>query len=430
MRLLQAMPEPLLVGLSGGADSVALLRLLLDAQKQVTAVHVNHGLRGADSDGDEQFVRELCAALKVPLLVYRAAPPSNPGEGWAREVRYGFYRQAARATGIDTIALAHHRDDQAETLLLHLLRGAGLTGLAAMQPDTMAEGLRILRPLLGCSREELKEYLASCGQAWREDRSNQDPAYLRNALRLEVLPLLERLAPGVSGRLAAAAEILREDEAVLTGLTEAFMADHGCEKHILMHTLACQPEGLQKRILRAWWLRHAPPGKEHGLSSGQTRALQNLICAPAGSRCNLPAGWYGQAGWTHLHLISPEETAGMAEGPLECCGLFHLEACHGRTGNGREVQVIPQALVREAVVRTRRAGDWIRPYGGKGRQSLQDYFTNRRIDAPFRDRVPLICIGSEVLLAGGAGAGALPDVKDIKDPVLLVWNTTFPWLQS
>ena len=137
----------LLIGLSGGADSVALLHLLLDAGAEVAAVHVNHGLRGAESDGDEAFVRNLCANLNVPLHVYRADPPENPGENWAREVRYGFFRRAMQETGADALVLAHHRDDQAETLLLHLMRGAGLTGLTGMAADTQRDG-------------------ASCGRCW------------------------------------------------------------------------------------------------------------------------------------------------------------------------------------------------------------------------------------------------------------------------
>ena len=156
---LQNLPQRLLVGLSGGADSVALLLLLMDAGKQITAVHVNHGLRGDASDGDEAFVRALCEKHQVPLLTYRADPPDNPGENWAREARYGFFREAMAKTGAEALVLAHHRDDQAETLLLHLLRGAGLTGLTGMSPDTTADGLRIIRPLLGYSRAELRAYL-------------------------------------------------------------------------------------------------------------------------------------------------------------------------------------------------------------------------------------------------------------------------------
>ena len=215
---LMNLPPRLLVGLSGGADSVALLRLLLEGGKQVDAVHVNHGLRGAESDGDEAFVRALCAQLNVPLLTYLAVPPENPGEGWAREVRYGFFRQAMAETQADALVLAHHRDDQAETLLMHLLRGAGLTGLTGMAADATVDGMRILRPLLMYSRAELRVYLKNNQQPWREDGSNADHRYLRNALRADVLPLLERLITGAAERIATTAFLLAEDEAALNAL--------------------------------------------------------------------------------------------------------------------------------------------------------------------------------------------------------------------
>ena len=161
VRRLPRLPERLLIGLSGGADSVALTELLLCLRAQgrvrLWAVHVNHGLRGAQSDEDERFVRELCERENLPLAVYRAHPPEHPGEDWARQARYGFFRQELRRCGAQAVALAHHRDDQAETLLLHLLRGAGLTGLAGMVPEGESLGVKVVRPLLGFSRQELRE---------------------------------------------------------------------------------------------------------------------------------------------------------------------------------------------------------------------------------------------------------------------------------
>lgn len=429
---LPPLPERLLAGVSGGADSVALLRLLLDRGVGVTAVHVNHGLRGRSSDGDERFVRELCDNLHTPLLVYRAEPPAHPGEDWARQARYAFFRDAAEATGVHAIALAHHRDDQAETLLLHLLRGSGLTGLTGMAADTTVDGLRILRPLLKCSRQELRAWLRDVGQGWREDETNGDPRYLRNALRGDVIPRLEALIPGASARLAQTAALLQGEEDVLSGMTQDFLARHGGGAHLPLMALREQPEAMQRRIVRAWWRDTAGANcGERTLSAAQTEALVSLIGAPASSRCNLPADWLGQTGWTHLHLTKlpkhtpvnelPEHT------PLESSLLVRLEPCMGRTGDGRRSQAMPRALLKELAVRTRRAGDWIRPFGSSGRQSLQDYLVNRRVDAPFRDRVPLVCRGSEVLLAGGVGAGAIPRMDQEEESVLVCWTTAFPW---
>ena len=423
---LQNLPQRLLVGLSGGADSVALLLLLMDAGKQVTAVHVNHGLRGDASDGDEAFVRALCVKHQVPLLTYRADPPDNPGENWAREARYGFFREAMAQTGAEALVLAHHRDDQAGTLLLHLLRGAGLTGLTGMSPDTTADGLRIIRPLLGYSRAELRAYLKERNQSWREDASNGDARYLRNALRKDVLPLLEQLAPGAAARMATTASLLAEDEAVLTALTQHFLAEHTGDA-LPLSALRTQPVGLQKRILRAWWQRTAAPTEERSLSAQQTEAMLALVQAPASARCNLPGGWHGQSGWTHLHLVPPGEQLSIQPQAAANSPLVEILPYVGNHGDGVPCQVLPKAWLVECVIRSRQMGDVIRPFGAAGSQSLQDYFVNRRVDAAFRDRVPLLCRGSEVLLVGGVGAGNIPRSDEIHEPVLLRWKGDFPW---
>ena len=419
----------LLVGLSGGADSVALLLLLLDAGAEVAAVHVNHGLRGADSDGDERFVRALCERLQVPLTCYRANPPENPGENWAREIRYGFFQQAMQACGADALVLAHHLDDQAETLLLHLLRGAGLNGLTGMAGETSRDGIRILRPLLGYTRAELRAYLQGKNQPWREDASNADARYLRNALRNELLPLMEQLAPGAAARIAQTADLLREDEAVLAEMTNAFLTAHPGDA-LPLDALQKQPKGLAVRILRQWWEMTAKPTGERSLSAAQTDALYALVEAEASARCNLPDGWHGQRGWTHLHLVSPQYSVTIQEMPAETCPLLHVEPFDGFCGDGQGSQAIPRAWLAECTVCSRRQGDFIRPFGQDGKQSLQDYFVNRRVDAPFRDRVPLLCRGSEVLLAGGVGAGNVPHTDDIDDPVLLRWKQAFSWQRS
>ena len=427
-----AMPGHVLAGVSGGADSVALMLMLLARGCRVTAVHVNHGLRGAASDGDEAFVRALCRDKDVPLLCYRAQPPEHPGEDWARRARYGFFREAMAQSGAEALTLAHHRDDQAETLLLHLMRGAGLTGLTAMAEDAVVDGMRILRPLLGMTRAELQAALQDAGQPWREDDSNRDSRCLRNAVRHELLPLMEGLSPGCGGRLAATATLLREDDAALDALCFGFLEGHP-GRELPLRDLAEQPEGLRKRILRAWWQREAGQGRdERSLSLPQTAALASLVTGRAGEKRNLPGGWQGYRGWTHLHLVSPDPPDPPPETPitlpcaiLGACSLVETEPC---LSDGRVIQAIPRDMLTGCVLRTRRQGDWIRPYGSSGRQSLQDYFVNRKVDAPFRDRAPLLCRGSEVLLAGGVGAGGVPPVEDQKDSVWLRWRGDMPWL--
>lgn len=420
------LPGKLLVGLSGGADSVALVHMLHAGGSQFSAVHVNHGLRGAASDEDEAFVRRLCGEMGVRLYAYRASPPENPGEGWARQARYAFFCQAMAASGAEALVLAHHRDDQAETLLLHLLRGAGLNGLTGMAADATVDGLRILRPLLGVSRAELRAYLMENGQPWREDASNADTKYLRNAVRLDLLPLMETLAPGAARRMAETASLLREDEAAFRVLTADFLRRDGDGRALPLAALQTQPTGMRRRILRAWWGQHAPPDKE-SLSAAQTERLLALMEDAPGAKCNLPGDWHAHRGWTHLHLVQPGVEEFIPEAPAADSPLLKAEAYCGCPGDGLTCQAMPRAWLAECTVRSRRRGDHISPFGMAGRQSLQDYLTNRHVDAPFRCAVPLLCRGSEVLLAGGVGAGCIPRADEMSDPVLVRWTMTFPW---
>lgn len=387
---LPPLPQNLLAGVSGGADSVALLRLLLAAGCSVQAVHVNHGLRGAAADEDEAFVRQLCEANQVPLMVYRATPPEHPGEDWARRVRYDFFRQAMDQTGAEALVLAHHQDDQAETLLLHLMRGAGLTGMTGMAADSCAQGIRILRPLLHFTRRELQEALIEAHQPWREDASNQDPRYLRNAVRLELLPLMEQLSPGASARIAGTAALLQDDEDVLNRQCEAFLWQWGTEA-LPLEALTKEHPALQRRILRRWWQYRAGEQEERSLSRSQTEVLADLLDAKPGSRCNLPLGWQAYRGWTHLHISGAGEKA-------------QNVALQGEIPEG-------------CVVRTRQTGDWLRLPGG--RKSLQDFMVDRKIDVPFRDRIPLVCRGQQVLSAAG--------IWQDQSLEPLTWSGSMPW---
>lgn len=367
------MPAQLLLGISGGADSMALMYLLRLKGCSIHAVHVNHGLRGEASDADETFVRSVCAEQQIPLTVHHLHPPEHPGENWARQERYRCFRETSARQGISVLALAHHRDDQTETLLLHLMRGAGLNGLTGMTEESSLDGLRIIRPLLLFSRQELQQALRSDGLQWREDESNQDSRYFRNALRHELLPLMERLSPGSNARIAAAAETLQADEDALQSLTEAFLNQWGQDTCLPLEPLLHQPRGLQRRILRLWWQQCAGKRDERSLSREQTETLLSLLQGKACTQCNLPGAWHAYRGWTHLHLIT----------------------------NGRQVSaVVPAEPVPDGcTVRCRQQGDWLQLPAG--RKLLQDFFIDRKIDAPFRDRIPLLCRENQVLEVAG-----------------------------
>ncbi len=204
------------VALSGGADSVALLRILCDLGYHIEAAHCNFHLRGEESNRDEKFVKDLCQKLKIPLHLIHfdtaeyASLHQVSIEMAARELRYGYFRQLRDDIGAETVCVAHHRDDAVETLLMNLLRGSGIHGLTGIRP---CNG-HIVRPLLDVSRQEILEYLDSIGQDYVTDSTNLQTDVLRNKVRLQLIPLMERISPGASDNIARSAYYLSEAEKV------------------------------------------------------------------------------------------------------------------------------------------------------------------------------------------------------------------------
>jgi tRNA(Ile)-lysidine synthase len=219
----------LAVGFSGGADSVALLRLLDSRSRDlglvVHAAHLHHGLRGAEADADRDFCRELAYSLGLPFhesqvdtAAFAAADPASGKtaetiEEAARRLRYGWFRELMRAGVVDAVATAHTRDDQAETVLARFLRGAWTEGLSGIHPVVEFPEGRIVRPLLGASRSEIEAYLKGLDQQWREDSTNRHLTFTRNRIRHELLPQLEGWNPQLRDHLAQMAELARDEEA-------------------------------------------------------------------------------------------------------------------------------------------------------------------------------------------------------------------------
>ncbi len=430
---LPPLPGRLLVGLSGGADSVALLRILLHTGKVCGAVHVNHGIRGPESDGDEAFCRDLCARLGVPLTAERLNLSPETGEGEARNRRYRAFARALEATGAEAVALAHHRDDQAETLLLHLMRGSGLRGLCGMPPESLVNGVRVVRPLLTFSGAELREALREAGETWREDATNGGDCYLRNRIRHGLLPEMERLAPGAAKRVAETALLLQQDEACLTAQAEAFLRDHAGRDWLHLSPWQALPETLRSRALRGWWQQCAGGGmEERSLSLRQTAEMTATALAAPGAACNLPGGWQCRRERVCLHLVSPEPPA-REETPVEdgavCRGVtLRLGPSLGTPGDGRGAQEIPAACLAGTVLRTPRPGDVIRPFGSGHTRPLEEFLRERGVDPSFRNRVPLLADGETVLLVAGLGAGDVPPYDRMKRNLRITWTGEMPWL--
>jgi tRNA(Ile)-lysidine synthase len=300
----------LAVGLSGGADSVALLRALAGRAGELGlvphAAHLHHGLRGADADGDQQFAAELAAKLGIPFHTARVDTEQEAGshkesiEEAARRLRYGWFRGLMAEGRFDAVATAHTLDDQAETVLGKFLRGAWTEGLSGIHPVVeFAEG-KILRPLLGVTRPEIEAYLNGLGQAWREDASNRDAAYTRNRIRHGLLPELESWNPRIREHLSGMAELARDEDAwwdgemerlapqmILTGrpVRGGGRASSGSEAIALdVVRVAALSPAVQRRLLR-----YAAGALRVSLGFEATESLRQLaIQGRAGQKLSLP----------------------------------------------------------------------------------------------------------------------------------------------
>lgn len=425
-----------LIGISGGADSVALLYLLLpdirDGRIKAEAVHVNHGLRGESSDGDETFTRELCRREGIPFRSFRADLGEKRSEAAARDARAAFFRREMAETAATGMILAHQADDQAETFMMRLLRGAGPEGLSCMKEDDTSLGFRIIRPMLRLRRQEIREALREEGIAWREDGTNEDRAYLRNRVRLELIPQMEAIEPGAAEKICRAARLIGEDQCRLEAEAETLLRQ--AEKGDLLDTekLSAMPGAILNRVLRRWWEEQGPALRERSLSERQTAELARLTTANGGTT-NLPGGYRAVRGSRFLHLVPPQKESLSPvkfSAPVTRFGGIELTVTdsEGDPGDGRRTQEVPEGFTEGCEIRTRKPGDRIRPFGSGGSRKLQDYLTDRKVDEPFRDRIPLLCRGNEVLLAAGIGAGQIPDWHDTGRHVRLTWHGNMPWI--
>jgi len=265
------------VAVSGGADSVALLCLLLELRAELGIVlsvaHVNHKLRGDDSNDDQQFVAELAERHELEIRTadapieggHRAGVSSRQSgiEAAARELRYSFFRQLAREGRVTKIATAHTLDDQAETVLLRIFRGTGIRGLSAIHPRIVFEEEErvygeVVRPLLGFRRSAIREYLGECGQTWREDSSNRDVRFLRNRVRHRLLPMIaEEFGDAAIEHMSELAEIARAEEEHWAGHSEIRAVGEDKNEAVRSPSLRVQsllalPLAAQRRLLRQW----------------------------------------------------------------------------------------------------------------------------------------------------------------------------------
>lgn len=465
-------PERVLCAVSGGADSVCLLLALKELGFEVCAVHVEHGIRGEESLEDCAFVRALCRQTGADLTVRHIdAPALSDSSGRSleeasRDARYRIFRETAQSRGIRVIATAHHRGDQAETVLWNLARGSSLDGLCGILPvrdltDPAAEGadLRIVRPLLKCGKDEIEDWLKARGQAWRVDRTNQDPSITRNAIRMHVIPCLEEQNGAAQRHIAQTAEDLAQVSRYLDSVTdkayaEAVRSMPGGELQMDLQVLRDLPEVIAGRLL------HRAAGDARGGSRDITRehvqALFRLSRMDNGKRISLPGGILAVREEGILAL-RPQGAAGAGRRDVErtaCpddCAADGIRIETGRSGryvhpsgfavtvrfgtwSGGEVSkkkytktLAYDTMTPYMTLRTRRDGDWLAIDSAGGRKKLKSYLIDEKIPRDRRDGIFLIAQGSHVLWVIGGRISEAAKVTEGVPYAEITAETEEPW---
>lgn len=280
-------PIRFVFALSGGVDSVCLLDWLAAAGRRPIVAHFNHRWAPRE-DADARFCARFAARLSLPFTMAAAPPESPRSEEIAREARYKFLVSVARRRRVSVVVTAHNADDQAETLLMRLLRGAGARGLASMRPDAEFGGIRVVRPWLGIPRAEILARAQDRGLKWREDPFNRDPRLLRPKVRHLLMPLLQReFAPDVARRLGRTAAILAEEDRWLDHEARGALArcrDRSRPERLVTPILASLPTCLARRVLLIWFAENSVPD----IGFTETESSLALLASASPAKLNLP----------------------------------------------------------------------------------------------------------------------------------------------
>jgi len=384
---------------SGGPDSVALLRALVELGGELAVLHLDHGLRGEESREDAAFVRDLCDRLNVRCEVRRLELAGGQNlQARAREERYRLAEEVAGELGLQTLVTGHTADDAAETVLMNLTRGAGLRGLAGIPP---VRG-RVCRPLIERTRGEVLEYLASLGQPYRTDPTNLTDKYARNRVRLEVLPILEELHPGATRNLARGAALAREDLEALETLAAGLAARRGDEEVLSIAELSGLRPALRPYAVRRAYsmlLPDAPP-----LGSALVQAVLGAAAEREGTRTlDLPGGVVASARageevalYLGSETFAGEEDLRVGETLFAGWRISAREVSRYEREEASRAEVAYLDAARGPYrVRLVHEGDTIRPLGLGGTKKVLRAMMDRRVPKDLRRRTPV------VLSAGG-----------------------------
>ena len=389
--------EPLLVLLSGGADSTCLLDVALRLGARVGALHANYGLR-PESDSDADSCRALCERLGVSLTVERLSLPGLGNlQAEARELRYAL---AERHAGGGDYATGHTASDQAETVLYRLAVSPGRRALLGMP----ARRGRLVRPLLEVTREETRDYCRARGLDWVEDRSNVDPRFARARVREEVVPVLRELNPAAERTIVETSRLLADESEVLERAVDEVLVRLGGQAQEIAE-LQALPPGLARLVLRRLAERHS--ASTHALSRADCDAILHL--GERGGTASLDLGGglraiaeYGTLRFTRDPDASPPDPVHLPVPGSARFGNWEVEASLGGRG---EATVAAAAIAPILTVRSWQEGDRMRPAGLGGSKSLQDLFTDRKVPRAVRHLLPVVESEGEIVWVAGVAVG-------------------------
>jgi tRNA(Ile)-lysidine synthase len=426
--------DSVLVAVSGGADSVALLHILHDLHEglrlHLEVAHLQHGIRGEAAREDARFVASLAQSLGLPFHLkevsipgIKAAAGKGNVEQLARQERYRFFTAVARERKLGKIATAHTQDDQAETVLMWFLRGCGAKGLAGMSPllhlacekGGLAPAPAVVRPLLGISKAEILDYTRQRRLAYRTDKTNEDPALLRNWIRLRLLPeVTGRIGPRWPARLAQQAALLRDEDLFLDRLARAELEKLRVPGGLDRELFRQYDQALQRRILRLW----IADGRGHmrGVDYGHVEEWLNLIKGSAPqARLSIPGGWELV---NEYKIVKLEKSSRKRKG---LCYSYRFDASMvlnipeaGVTLTSKQISVPPAPrpgapaslmeglfdaalLPDDLTVRNFRSGDRFQPLGMAGHKKVKDLFIDKRVPLSIRSVWPLLLMGEEII---------------------------------
>ncbi|MDY5730318.1 MAG: tRNA lysidine(34) synthetase TilS [Eubacteriales bacterium] len=441
------------IAVSGGADSIALLYTAYLLRKsmpiRIYAIHVEHGIRGQSSINDANFVQQLCKELDISLYIKHIEGLQDIATGLeekARKARYQVFQEAYKELSLDCILLAHHLNDQCETLLMNIARGTGIEGLCGIRQRSVMHNMHFIRPFINISKLTILQVLQQNDISFCEDESNMDNTFIRNKIRNEILPILENGFPALQQSLLRLSAQATEDTAYFNVQVDRFIMNHAyiefpfcCAK---LDAMLALPTAIASRVIKKMYqialLHYQLEDNVNRLKNTiDYTAIQNvlhLLKQENFDTIELANGIFVSKEYKCLHFT--KDKTHIATNLQECidqkiCAylnafIFKIVNMPKGVSNGKLKQAVSKTILDKAVWRFREPGDMFMPFGMHGKMPLKKYFIDKKIDKSFRNVLPLLAIGKDVLWVSGVGASELLRTNDTNG--ILEIQQILPWM--